>query len=133
MAKKDDKSDDKTKEDADLISGEEIQATVVDDGLDLDIVDEFKEDDFDEDFDDDFEEEIEGEYDLLDDKYGKEFDENFGHITDPTRVKKKAPVKPDDAGDDPKADKDAEKKKATKSTKKTAAAKVIKKKAARKK
>ena len=84
------KKDEKPVED-NLVSGEEIQATVVDDGLDLDIVDEFKEEDFDEEFDDDFEEEIEGEYSLQDDKYGKEFDENFGHLTDPTRVKKKAP------------------------------------------
>ena len=79
--------------DENLVSGEEIQATVVDDGLDLDIVDEFDENDFDEEFDDDFEEEIEGEYNLEDDKYGKEFDENFGHLTDPTR-KKKPPEQP---------------------------------------
>ncbi len=85
----DEKKNEKPADD-NLVSGEEIQATVVDDGLDLHIVDEFKEDDFDEDFDDDFEEEIEGEYSLQDDKYGKEFDDNFGHIVDPTR-KKKAP------------------------------------------
>lgn len=107
--------------DENLVSGEEIQATVVDDGLDLDIVDEFKEDDFDEEFDDDFEEEIEGEYALEDDKYGKEFDENFGHIVDPTR-KKKAP--------DPavaNAAKDAAIKKAKEAADKKAAKKAAKK------
>ena len=80
------KKKEETPEDDGLISGEEIQATVIDDGLDLDIVDEFDESDFDEEFDDDFEEEIEGEYDLEDDKYGKEFEENFGHLTDPTKA-----------------------------------------------
>jgi len=89
MVDEKDKKEEAPKDD-DLVSGEEIQATVVDDGLDLDIVDEFDESDFDEEFDDDFEEEIEGEYDLEDDKYGKEFEENFGHLTDPTK-KKKAP------------------------------------------
>ena len=34
------------------------------DNLDIEVVDEFDETDFDEDFDDDFEEEIVGEYDL---------------------------------------------------------------------
>ena len=71
--------------DDDLISEEES------DGLDIDVVDEFNEDDFDEDFDDDFEEEIVGEYDLADDQYGQEFDNTFGHLTDPTR-EKPAPV-----------------------------------------
>ena len=70
------------------------------DKLDVEIVDEFDEDDFDEDFDDDFEEEIQGEYDLEDDQYGEDFDKEFGHLTDPTRVpprkaaeSKKAPDK----------------------------------------
>ncbi len=86
--------DDALEEDDDtLVSGEpeatadEIAADVEDDGLDIDIVEEFNEDDFDEDFDDDFEEEIVGEYDLADDKYGQEFDTTFGHLTDPTRAK----------------------------------------------
>ena len=56
------------------------------DNLDVEVVDEFDEDDFDEDFDDDFEEEIKGEYDLQDDQYGEDFDKEFGHLTDPTRV-----------------------------------------------
>ena len=55
------------------------------DGLDIEHVDEFEVSDFDEDFDDDFEEENEGEYDILDDQYGEEFDRDFGHLTDPTR------------------------------------------------
>ena len=59
------------------------------DSLDVDIVDEFDEDDFDEDFDDDFEEEIVGEYDLEDDQYGSDFDKEFGHLTDPTRANPK--------------------------------------------
>ncbi|MFK7765971.1 MAG: hypothetical protein AB8B55_01930 [Mariniblastus sp.] len=70
------------------------------DNLDVEVVDEFDEDDFDEDFDDDFEEEIKGEYDLEDDQYGEDFDKEFGHLTDPTRVppkkaaeSKKAPDK----------------------------------------
>lgn len=69
------------------------------DGLDIDVVDEFNEDDFDEDFDDDFEEEIVGEYDLADDQYGQEFDNTFGHLTDPTREKPAAaPVAKDANG-----------------------------------
>jgi hypothetical protein len=82
-----------------LISGEPgdtddgLISEVENDGLDIDIVDEFNEDDFDEDFDDDFEEEIVGEYDLADDQYGKEFDNTFGHLTDPTR-EKPAPAPP---------------------------------------
>ena len=58
------------------------------------------EDDFDEEFDDDFEEEIVGEYGLEDDQYGDDFDKEFGHLTDPSRVppkkaaeSKKAPDK----------------------------------------
>jgi len=90
---------DETPEDDDdtLISGEpgdtddELLAEEESDGLDIDVVDEFDEDDFDEDFDDDFEEEIVGEYDLADDQYGQEFDNTFGHLTDPTR-EKPAPV-----------------------------------------
>ena len=79
--------------DDDLISEQES------DGLDIDVVDEFNEDDFDEDFDDDFEEEIVGEYDLADDQYGQEFDNTFGHLTDPTREKPApAPVAKDANG-----------------------------------
>ena len=76
-----------------LVSGEPgdtddgLLSEVENDGLDIDVVDEFNEDDFDEDFDDDFEEEIVGEYDLADDQYGQEFDNTFGHLTDPTREK----------------------------------------------
>ena len=115
----------------DLVSGEEIQATVVDDGLDLEIVDEFNEDDFDEEFDDDFEEEIEGEYALEDDKYGKEFDENFGHLTDPTRVKKKAAS--GEAPKDSKGQPDPKKEKVEKNTAKAPAKKAVAKKAPAKK
>jgi len=62
------------------------------DNLDIEVVDEFDEEDFDEEFDDDFEEEIVGEYDLQDDQYGVDFDNEFGHLTDPTRKPpKKAP------------------------------------------
>jgi hypothetical protein len=64
------------------------------DNLDVDIVDEFDEDDFDEDFDDDFEEEIVGEYDLEDDQYGSEFDKEFGHLTDPSRPNPKKAAEP---------------------------------------
>ena len=64
------------------------------DNLDVDIVDEFDEDDFDEDFDDDFEEEIVGEYDLEDDQYGSDFDKEFGHLTDPTRANPKKALEP---------------------------------------
>ena len=125
------KKKEETPEDDGLISGEEIQATVIDDGLDLDIVDEFDESDFDEEFDDDFEEEIEGEYDLEDDKYGKEFEENFGHLTDPTKAKKKAPAP---AGKkDPKAPLDSKVKPDAKAAAKKAPAKTAKKKPARKK
>ncbi len=42
--------------------------------------DDFDEDDFDDEFDDDFEEEIKGEYDLEDDQYGEEFNQEFGHL-----------------------------------------------------
>ncbi len=71
---------------------------VLDDGLDVEVVDEINEDDFDEDFDDDFEEEIQGEYNLEDDQYGEEFDDQFGHLTDPSKappkkVIDKTPVK----------------------------------------
>jgi len=59
------------------------------DSLDVEMVDEFDEDDFDEDFDDDFEEEIVGEYDLEDDQYGSDFDKEFGHLTDPSRANPK--------------------------------------------
>ncbi len=140
-----DEKKDETGKDDNLVSGEEIQATVVDDGLDLDIVDEFDESDFDEDFDDDFEEEIEGEYDLEDDKYGKEVDENFGHLTDPTRTKKKAAEpnpKEDAEGEEAPAKKSAADKKGKvtkkvaakkKATGKKAPAKKAKKKPARKK
>lgn len=86
-----------------LVSGEPgdtddgLVAAEESDGLDIDVVDEFNEDDFDEDFDDDFEEEIVGEYDLADDQYGQEFDNTFGHLTDPTR-EKPAPVAKDASG-----------------------------------
>lgn len=59
------------------------------DKFDVEIVDEFDEDDFDEDFDDDFEEEIVGEYELEDDRYGADFDKEFGHLTDPSRATSK--------------------------------------------
>ena len=42
---------------------DDLDPEVLDDGLDIDAVEEFNEADFDEDFDDDFEEEIVGEYD----------------------------------------------------------------------
>ena len=64
------------------------------DNLDIEVVDEFDEDDFDEDFDDDFEEEIVGEYDLQDDQYGEVFDKEFGHLTDPTRSPPKKAAEP---------------------------------------
>lgn len=81
---------DETEDDDDVVDttelideDDDLDPEVLDDGLDIDAVEEFNEDDFDEDFDDDFEEEIVGEYDLADDQYGKEFDNTFGHLTKP--------------------------------------------------
>ena len=71
-------------EEDELVGGDEdASAEILDDGLDIDAVEEFNEEDFDENFDDDFEEEISGEYDLADDSYGKEFNDTFGHLTKP--------------------------------------------------
>lgn len=74
---------------AETNDGDDMDGVVEDfaapsDNLDVEIVDEFDEDDFDEEFDDDFEEEIVGEYDLEDDQYGEEFNAEFGHLTDPS-------------------------------------------------
>jgi hypothetical protein len=91
-------ANDKTEEDDDVVDttelvieeeDDDLDPEVLDDGLDIDAVEEFNEDDFDEDFDDDFEEEIVGEYDLADDQYGKEFDDQFGHITNPETAEAK--------------------------------------------
>ena len=76
----DDDLDDDDLDLEDTFSGIDIP---IDDLLDLDVVDEFNEEDFDEDFDDEFEEEVIGEYDLEDDQYGEDFDDQFGHLTDP--------------------------------------------------
>ena len=125
MASTDDKDDKLVSGDDDLVSGEEIQSEVVDDGLDLEVVDDFDVEDFDEDFDDDFEEEIEGEYALQDDKYGKEFDETFGHLTDPVRAaaRKKAMAEKRKAGntDPPEFEDDLDPKKKPSDNKKPAA------------
>ena len=87
-------------DDADKVNEPSVDDTLEDvtaapaDNLDIEIVDEFDENDFDEDFDDDFEEEIVGEYGLEDDQYGEDFDKEFGHLTDPTRTAPKKPVEP---------------------------------------
>ena len=84
---------DKTEEDDDVVDttelvveedDDDLDPEVLDDGLDIDAVEEFNEDDFDEDFDDDFEEEIVGEYDLADDQYGQEFDNTCLLYTSPS-------------------------------------------------
>ena len=121
MAVEDSVDDDDT-----LLSGEigdtaDLAGEVEDDGLDIEIVDEFNEDDFDEDFDDDFEEEVVGEYELTDDMYGKEFDTTFGHLTDPTR-EKPAPLSKEAQEKELAAKKEAAAKKAE-AAKKAAAAK----------
>jgi len=110
---------DDTLEEGDLVGGDDdLSAEVLDDGLDIDAVEEFDEDDFDENFDDDFEEEIVGEYDLADDSYGKEFENNFGHLTKPKEEPAPAVEAP--------AAKEAPAKEAKKPTKKAAPAKTAK-------
>lgn len=88
-------AEDETLEDETL---EDVTAAPAD-NLDIEIVDEFDESDFDEDFDDDFEEEIVGEYDLADDQYGEDFDKEFGHLTDPNRAAPKKAAEPKKASE----------------------------------
>ena len=76
-------ANDKTEEDDDDLvdttelvveEDDDLDPEVLDDGLDIDAVEEFNEADFDEDFDDDFEEEHKDDYEIeIDDEISTEF------------------------------------------------------------